>query len=59
VNGLSIEHSHALAVSRLDDRRHDPVDRLLIGQAMIEHLPIISSHARLAVFDIEFIDATT
>jgi PIN domain nuclease of toxin-antitoxin system len=59
VDGLSIEHSHALAVSRLDHRRHDPVDRLLIGQATIEHLPIISSDPRLAVFDIEFIDATT
>ena len=59
VNGLSIEHSHALAVSRLDDREHDPVDRLLIGQAIIEHMSIISSDPKLALFDVEFIDATT
>jgi len=59
VNGLSIAHSHALAVSRMDDRQHDPIDRLLIGQAIIEHLPIISTDSRLAVFDTEFIDATT
>lgn len=58
VDGLSVRHSHALGVSRLDDHHSDPFDRLLVSQAMLEDLPIISANRSIAAYDIEFIDAT-
>jgi len=59
VEGLPIEHSHALRVTRLDNHHNDPIDRLLIAQATIEQATLISADRRLASYDIEFIDATT
>ena len=59
VQGLPIEHSHALRGTRLDNHHTDPIDRLLVAQATIEHATLISADRRLAAYDIEFIDATT
>jgi len=58
VDGLAVEHSHALLVSRLDDHHRDPIDRLLVSQAILENLPIISADPSLSAYEIEFIDAT-
>lgn len=43
VRGLPIEHKHALRTSRLDRHHGDPFDRLLIAQAQVEEVPIITS----------------
>ena len=59
VNGLPIHHSHTLLVSRLDDHHGDRTDRLLISQAILERMALISADRSLAAYDIEFIDATT
>lgn len=56
VLGLPIEHAHALAVSALPSHHRDPFDRLLIGQAQVENLPIISADEQLARYDVEVID---
>jgi len=58
VGGLGVEHSHALGVSRLDDHHSDPFDRMLVSQAILEQLPIISADRSLSAYEIEFIDAT-
>lgn len=58
VDGLPVEHSHGLLVSRLDDHHRDPFDRMLISQAMVEGLPIISADPALGSYDVEVIDAT-
>ncbi len=58
VDGLPVEHSHALLVSRLDDHHRDPFDRILVSQAILERLPVISADPALAVYEVEFIDAT-
>ncbi len=58
VDGLPVEHSHALLVSRLDDHHRDPFDRILVSQAILERLPVISADPALAVYEAEFIDAT-
>ena len=58
VDGLPIELSHTLLVSRLDDHHDDPFDRLLIAQSILEKLPIISADPSLSAHEIEFIDAT-
>ena len=58
VDGPPVEHSHALLVSRLDDHHRDPFDRILVSQAILERLPVISADPALAVYEVEFIDAT-
>ncbi|MDK1103219.1 MAG: type II toxin-antitoxin system VapC family toxin [Actinomycetota bacterium] len=58
VGGLAIEHSHALMVASLEDHHRDPFDHLLIGQALVEGLPIESADRMLAAYDVEVIDAT-
>jgi PIN domain nuclease of toxin-antitoxin system len=58
VEGIPLEHSHALRVCRLDDHHTDPFDRVLVGQAMLEDIPIISADPSLAAYQVEVIDAT-
>jgi len=47
VDGFPVEHSSALGVSHLDDHHRDPFDRLLVSQAILEQLPIISADPSL------------
>jgi PIN domain nuclease of toxin-antitoxin system len=57
VLGIPIEHAHALAVASLPPHHRDPFDRLLVAQAQVEDLPIVSVDGQLARYDVEFIDA--
>lgn len=57
VLGIPIEHAHALAVASLPLHHRDPFDRLLVAQAQVEDLPIVSVDGQLARYDVEFIDA--
>lgn len=40
---LSIELHHILKATSLPQHHHDPFDRLLIAQSIIENIPVISS----------------
>lgn len=42
-SGLAIEHTHTLKTFELADHHEDPFDRLLIAQAVIEDLPILTA----------------
>lgn len=42
---ITIEYAECLAT--LPDHHKDPFDRLLIAQALVEHIPIISTDAAL------------
>ncbi|MGB3756466.1 MAG: hypothetical protein WBA07_08855 [Rivularia sp. (in: cyanobacteria)] len=44
----SIKTSHIYALTNLPDRHRDPFDRILIAQAIVEQMPIVSIDA---VFD--------
>lgn len=55
---LSIEHSHALRVSELPPHHRDPFDRLLIAQAQLEGVPILTVDDQLAAYDVEIAYAT-
>jgi len=57
VLGIPIEHAHALAVASLPPHHRDPFDRLLVAQAQVEDLPIVSVDGQLARYDVKFIDA--
>jgi len=43
IQPLSITHTHALAVSELPEHHKDPFDRLLIAQARVEDMVILTA----------------
>ena len=53
VDALPLQHSHALQVATLPWHHHDPFDRLLIAQAQVEGLPILSADRQLAAYDVQ------
>lgn len=57
MTALSILHSHALQVAALPHHHGDPFDRLLIAQAQIEKLPILTADPRFQKYDVKVIAA--
>ena len=57
VQPLAIEHSHALRVAELPPHHRDPFDRLLIAQAQIDDLPILTSDSLFDAYDVTTIAA--
>ncbi|MFH1529279.1 MAG: type II toxin-antitoxin system VapC family toxin [Pseudomonadota bacterium] len=57
IEGLPVQHSHALSVSSLPMHHRDPFDRMLIAQAMVEGLPILTADPAFAAYDVEVIPA--
>ena len=55
---LPVQHSHALHVTHLPPHHHDPFDRLLIAQAQVERLPILTADERFSAYDVEVIRAS-
>ena len=53
VDALPLQHSHALQVATLPWHHQDPFDRLLIAQAQVEGLPILSADRQLAAYDVQ------
>jgi PIN domain nuclease of toxin-antitoxin system len=49
---LPIEHSHALAVAALDPLHSDPFDRLLVAQAGLLDVPILTADATIAQYPV-------
>lgn len=43
VQGLEIQHAHALAVTDLPPHHRDPFDRLIIAQAALEGLTVLTA----------------
>ena len=54
---LPIEHSHALHVATLPPHHRDPFDRLLIAQAQLEDLPILTADPLFARYNVTTITA--
>lgn len=52
---LPIEHSHALAVSELPPLHRDPFDRMIVAQAMLLDVPIITADPAVMQYEIETI----
>ena len=50
---LHVEHRHALHVAELPKHHRDPFDRLLIAQARLEGIPLLTSDPQLARYDVE------
>jgi PIN domain nuclease of toxin-antitoxin system len=54
---LPIGHRHALRVATLPPHHRDPFDRLLVSQAQLEKLPIMTTDRQLASYDVELLPA--
>ena len=52
---LSLDVPHALHAARLPPIHRDPFDRLLVAQAQVEGIPIVTSDPAIAQYDIETI----
>jgi PIN domain nuclease of toxin-antitoxin system len=57
VTPLRVEHSHALATSRLPPHHRDVFDRLLIAQAGLEDVPVMTSDSVFGGYGIDVISA--
>ena len=53
INLLGIEMEHTAVVSKLPFHHRDPFDRLLIAQAMVEQMPIVSVDADFDAYNVE------
>ena len=52
---LPIEDDHALQVLELPKLHRDPFDRLLVAQAQVEDLALVSSDSELQAYDVEVV----
>lgn len=57
ITPLPVTHAHALRVSSLPTHHRDPFDRILIAQALLERLPIVTGDAAFHRYDVEVIRA--
>jgi PIN domain nuclease of toxin-antitoxin system len=54
---LPIEHAHALRTSELPDHHNDPFDRVLVAQAQLLDIPIVTVDQRIAAYDVAIVRA--
>jgi len=54
---LSVEHAHALHVMTLPAHHRDPFDRVIVAQAQLEALGVLTSDPALRAYDVEIISA--
>ena len=55
ISALAIEHTHALHVAELPLHHRDPFDRLLIAQAQVEGIPIMTVDRQFGPYDVEIV----
>jgi PIN domain nuclease of toxin-antitoxin system len=54
---LPVEHAHTLRTAELPDRHKDPFDRVLIAQAQLLDLAIITADEQLSAYDVAIVAA--
>lgn len=54
---LDITAEHALAVEHLPPHYADPFDRMLVAQALVEKLVLITRDSRIKAYPVQVIDA--
>jgi PIN domain nuclease of toxin-antitoxin system len=55
MTSLPLYLSHSLRVAELPLHHRDPFDRLLVAQAQIERIPLMTADEALAAYDVEII----
>ena len=57
ITPLPVLHRHALHVATLPPRHRDPFDRLLVAQAQVEDVPILTADPAFERYDVDLIPA--
>ncbi len=57
VEALPITHTHALRAGALPAHHKDPFDRILVAQAQLEGIPILTADQEIPSYDVEVIPA--
>lgn len=57
ITPLPVHHRHALHVASLPLRHRDPFDRLLVAQAQLENVPILTADRSFRLYDVEILPA--
>lgn len=52
---LQISNAHLLQVAALPHHHHDPFDRMLIAQAIVERLPVITADPSFEDYDVKIV----
>lgn len=55
IDPLPVLHTHALGVAALPARHNDPFDRLLLSQAIIEGIPLMTADPAMRLYGAELI----
>lgn len=55
LESLPILRDHVLRVAGLPLLHRDPFDRMLVAQALVERIPLVTSDARLAAYGVEIL----
>jgi PIN domain nuclease of toxin-antitoxin system len=50
---LPVSMIHALALQNMPQHHKDPFDRLLVAQAMVNQIPLLSADQQLSAYEIE------
>ena len=58
VEPLPVSHAHALRVAALPARHRDPFDRVLVAQAQLDDLSLVTSDAVFAHYDVSVVWAS-
>lgn len=53
VTALSVAHDHVLETAQLPTHHRDPFDRLLIAQARLLQVPLLSADEAIDAYDVE------
>lgn len=54
---LAVETAHALRTSQLPDHHSDPFDRLLVAQAQLLSIPIVTVDVHIPAYDVAVVPA--
>lgn len=57
ITPLPVHHRHALHVATLPAHHRDPFDRLLVAQAQLEQLPILTADRVFRRYDVDVLSA--
>lgn len=57
VTGLAVQHAHALRVASLEPHHRDPFDRILIAQAQVEGVAIVTADQAFGAYDVQIVGA--
>lgn len=54
---LPISDTHVMMVQQLPMHHRDPFDRVLVAQAIVEDIPLLTSDTKLAAYQVHLTDA--